>query len=90
VNESELQLETQLGVIHYALSRCAVPSARSSQGGPAVAKLLRSRVSVSMAAKAYRLLRSILTTAVEEDKILAATHAVSAEPEPSEHPNAQS
>jgi len=35
------------------------------------AKLLRSSVSVSMAAKAYRLLRSILTTAVEEDKILA-------------------
>ena len=35
------------------------------------AKLLRGGVSVSMAAKAYRLLRSILTTAVEEDKILA-------------------
>jgi hypothetical protein len=34
------------------------------------AKLLRGGVSVSMAAKAYRLLRSILTTAVEEDKIL--------------------
>jgi integrase len=35
------------------------------------AKLLRGGVSVSMAAKAYRLLRSILATAVEEDKILA-------------------
>jgi integrase len=34
------------------------------------AKLLRGGVSVSMAAKAYRLLRSILATAVEEDKIL--------------------
>jgi integrase len=35
------------------------------------ANLLRRGVSVSMAAKAYRLLRSILATAVEEDKILA-------------------
>jgi integrase len=35
------------------------------------AKLLRSGVSVTMAAKAYRLLHSILATAVEEDKILA-------------------
>ena len=35
------------------------------------AGLLRHGVSVSMAAKAYRLLRSILATAVEEDKILA-------------------
>src|SRR5215471_3739117 len=35
------------------------------------ANLLRHGVSVYMAAKAYRLLRSILTTAVEEDKILA-------------------
>ncbi len=35
------------------------------------AKLLREGVSVTMAAKAYRLLRAILTTAVEEDKILA-------------------
>jgi integrase len=35
------------------------------------AKLLRDGVSVPMAAKAYRLLRSILTTAVEEDKIVA-------------------
>jgi hypothetical protein len=34
------------------------------------ATLLRGGVSISMAAKAYRLLRSILTTAVEEDKIL--------------------
>jgi integrase len=33
--------------------------------------LLRGGVSASMAAKAYRLLRSILATAVEEDKILA-------------------
>ena len=35
------------------------------------ADLLDKGVSVSMAAKAYRLLRAILTTAVEEDKILA-------------------
>ena len=35
------------------------------------AQLLRGGVSVSMTAKAYRLLRSILATAVEEDKILA-------------------
>jgi integrase len=35
------------------------------------AKLLRGGISVSIAAKAYRLLRSILATAVEEDKILA-------------------
>lgn len=35
------------------------------------AQLLRAGVSISMAAKAYRLLRSILATAVEEDKILA-------------------
>ena len=35
------------------------------------AKLLRVGVSVSMAAKAYRLLHSILATAAEEDKILA-------------------
>jgi hypothetical protein len=35
------------------------------------AKLLASGVSVSVAAKAYRLLRAVLTTAVEEDKILA-------------------
>ena len=35
------------------------------------AQLLRVGVSVSMAAKAYRLLHSILATAVEEDKILA-------------------
>jgi integrase len=34
------------------------------------AKLLASGVSESMAAKAYRLLRAVLTTAVEEDKIL--------------------
>jgi integrase len=34
------------------------------------AALLSNGVSVSMAAKAYRLLRAILTTAVEEDKIL--------------------
>jgi integrase len=34
------------------------------------AKLLSSGVSVSMAAKAYRLLRAVLMTAVEEDKIL--------------------
>jgi integrase len=33
--------------------------------------LLGDGVSVSMAAKAYRLLRAVLTTAVEEDKILA-------------------
>ena len=34
------------------------------------ADLLGNGVSVSMAAKAYRLLRAVLTTAVEEDKIL--------------------
>ncbi len=34
------------------------------------ATLLRNGVSVSMAAKAYRLLRAVLTTAVDEDKIL--------------------
>lgn len=34
------------------------------------AELLDKGVSVSMAAKSYRLLRAILTTAVEEDKIL--------------------
>jgi integrase len=34
------------------------------------ATLLRDGVSVSMAAKAYRLLRAVLTTAVEEDKIM--------------------
>ncbi|HVB45073.1 MAG TPA: hypothetical protein VNF47_20550 [Streptosporangiaceae bacterium] len=34
------------------------------------AKLLGNGVSVSMAAKAYRLLRAVLMTAVEEDKIL--------------------
>jgi hypothetical protein len=34
------------------------------------AELLAKGVSVSMAAKAYRLLRAIMTTAVEEDKIL--------------------
>jgi integrase len=34
------------------------------------AKLLSDGVSVSMAAKAYRLLRAVLMTAVEEDKIL--------------------
>jgi hypothetical protein len=33
--------------------------------------LLDSGVSVSMTAKAYRLLRAVLTTAVEEDKILS-------------------
>jgi len=35
------------------------------------AELLGNGVSVSMAAKAYRLLRAVLATAVEEDKILA-------------------
>jgi integrase len=34
-------------------------------------ELLGSEVSVSVAAKAYRLLRAVLTTAVDEDKILA-------------------
>jgi len=34
-------------------------------------ELLSSGVSVSVAAKAYRLLRAVLTTAVDEDKILA-------------------
>jgi integrase len=35
------------------------------------AELLRNGVSVSMAAKAYRLLRAVLMTAVDEDKILS-------------------
>jgi hypothetical protein len=34
-------------------------------------ELLSAGVSVSVAAKAYRLLRAVLTTAVDEDKILA-------------------
>src|SRR5258708_12082785 len=34
------------------------------------AKLISDGMSVSMAAKAYRLLRAVLMTAVEEDKIL--------------------
>src|SRR5262249_44477391 len=48
------------------LSRLSTPMIRDWR-----AQLLRSGASVSMAAKAYRLLRSILATAVEEDKILA-------------------
>ena len=48
------------------LGRLSTPMIREWRAG-----LLRSGVSVSMAAKAYRLLRSILATAVEEDKILA-------------------
>jgi integrase len=48
------------------LSRLSTPMIRDWR-----AQLLHSGVSVSMAAKAYRLLRSILATAVEEDKILA-------------------
>jgi integrase len=48
------------------LGRLSTPMIREWRAG-----LLRSGVSVSMAAKAYRLLRSVLATAVEEDKILA-------------------
>jgi integrase-like protein len=48
------------------LGRLSTPMVREWR-----AKLLNGGVSVSMAAKAYRLLRSILATAVEEDKILA-------------------
>ena len=44
------------------------------------ATLLANGVSVSVAAKAYRLLRAIMTTAVEEDKILPGTRAGSAAP----------
>ena len=49
------------------------------------AKLLRGGVSVSMTAKAYRLLRSILTTAVEEDKILASADAMRQKATSKEH-----
>ncbi len=48
------------------LGRLSTPMVREWR-----AKLLRGSVSVSVAAKAYRLLRSSLATAVEEDKILA-------------------
>lgn len=44
--------------------------------------LLSIGVSVSVAAKAYRLLRAILMTAVEDDKLLPATRAGSAVPGP--------
>ena len=42
--------------------------ARSASGGQ---RCLRNGVSVSVAAKAYRLLRAILMTAVEEDRLLS-------------------
>jgi hypothetical protein len=48
------------------LGRLSTPMIREWRAG-----LLQDGVSVTMAAKAYRLLRSILATAVEEDKILA-------------------
>jgi integrase len=48
------------------LSRLSTPMIREWR-----AKLISGGVSVSMAAKAYRLLRAILMTAVEEDKIIA-------------------
>jgi hypothetical protein len=52
--------------------------------------LLARGVSATMAAKAYRLLRAVLMTAVEEDKILPAIHAVSVAPEASTRLNARS
>jgi integrase len=54
----------QLGAV--PLGRLSTPMIRDWRAG-----LLGDGVSVSMAAKAYRLLRAVLTTAVEEDKILA-------------------
>jgi integrase len=54
----------QLGAV--PLGKLSTPMIREWR-----ASLLGDGVSVSMAAKAYRLLRAVLTTAVEEDKILA-------------------
>ena len=62
---------------HLSQAHCALSGRRSPIGKlstPMIRKwradLLGNGVSVSMAAKAYRLLRAVLTTAVEEDKIL--------------------
>jgi hypothetical protein len=52
-----------LGAVH--VGKLSTPMIREWR-----ASLLGNGVSVSMAAKAYRLLRAVLTTAVEEDKIL--------------------
>jgi integrase len=54
----------QLGAV--SLGKLSTPMIRDWRAG-----LLGDGVSTSMAAKAYRLLRAVLTTAVEEDKILA-------------------
>ena len=54
----------QLGAV--PLGKLSTPMIRDWRAG-----LLSGGVSVSMTAKAYRLLRAVLTTAVEEDKILA-------------------
>jgi integrase len=54
----------QLGGV--PLAKLSTPVIRDWRAG-----LLSDGVSVSMAAKAYRLLRAVLSTAVEEDKILA-------------------
>ena len=54
----------QLGAV--PLGKLSTPMIRDWRAG-----LLSDGVSVSMAAKSYRLLRAVLTTAVEEDKILA-------------------
>jgi len=54
----------QLGAV--PLGKLSTPMIRDWRAG-----LLGDGVSVSMSAKAYRLLRAVLTTAVEEDRILA-------------------
>jgi integrase len=54
----------QLGAV--PLGKLSTPMIREWRAG-----LLGDGVSVSMAAKSYRLLRAVLATAVEEDKILA-------------------
>ena len=57
-------IEPHLGAV--PLGKLSTPMIREWR-----ASLLAGGISVSMAAKAYRLLRAVLTTAVEEDKILA-------------------
>ena len=54
------------------------------------ANLLANGVSVSVTAKAYRLIRAIMTTAVEDDKPPPATRAGSAAPGPRAQPNDRS
>jgi integrase len=57
-------IEPHLGAV--PLGKLSTPMIREWR-----ANLLADGASVSMAAKSYRLLRAVLTTAVEEDKILA-------------------